>query len=88
MSNKYQIAVLGGGPGGYVAAIRSAQLGFKTVVIDSYSTMSMMYEWHQGLKDKTKNGTLPTQNDYGHIVKDASCDTSSVRIRACAMYLL
>ncbi|MCK7517615.1 MAG: FAD-dependent oxidoreductase [Ignavibacteriales bacterium] len=34
MPNKYQIAILGGGPGGYVAAIRAAQLGFKTVVID------------------------------------------------------
>ncbi len=34
MLNKFQIAILGGGPGGYVAAIRSAQLGFKTVVID------------------------------------------------------
>ena len=34
MSNKYDIAILGGGPGGYVAAIRASQLGFKTVVID------------------------------------------------------
>ena len=34
MPNKYQIAILGGGPGGYVAAIRAAQLGFKTVVVD------------------------------------------------------
>jgi dihydrolipoamide dehydrogenase len=29
MPNKYQIAILGGGPGGYVAAIRAAQLGLK-----------------------------------------------------------
>lgn len=34
-SNKsYDVAVLGGGPGGYVAAIRAAQLGLSTVVID------------------------------------------------------
>lgn len=31
---KYQVAVIGGGPGGYVAAVRCAQLGFKTVCVD------------------------------------------------------
>ena len=31
---KYDIIVLGSGPGGYVAAIRAAQLGFKTAVIE------------------------------------------------------
>ncbi|MCE5318995.1 MAG: FAD-dependent oxidoreductase, partial [Parachlamydia sp.] len=34
MSEKYDVAVIGGGPGGYVAAIRAAQLGLKTVCID------------------------------------------------------
>ena len=32
MAKHYDIAVLGGGPGGYVAAIRAGQLGLKTVV--------------------------------------------------------
>lgn len=36
---KYQICVIGGGPGGYVAAIRAAQLGFKTVCIDKRATL-------------------------------------------------
>ena len=31
---RYQVAVIGGGPGGYVAAIRSAQLGCSTVIIE------------------------------------------------------
>ncbi|GBD92348.1 dihydrolipoyl dehydrogenase [bacterium BMS3Abin04] len=39
MNNKYDIAVLGGGPGGYVAAIRASQLGFKTVVIEKGKTL-------------------------------------------------
>jgi dihydrolipoamide dehydrogenase len=34
MSNRYDIAVLGGGPGGYVAAIRAAQLGAKVACIE------------------------------------------------------
>jgi len=33
--SQYDVAVIGAGPGGYVAAIRAAQLGFKTVCIDA-----------------------------------------------------
>jgi len=32
--DKYDVAIIGAGPGGYVAAIRSAQLGLKTVIIE------------------------------------------------------
>lgn len=35
---KYDVVVIGSGPGGYVAAIRSAQLGLKTAIIEKYST--------------------------------------------------
>ncbi len=35
---KYDVVVIGSGPGGYVAAIRSAQLGMKTAIIEKYST--------------------------------------------------
>ena len=34
MSNHFDVVVLGAGPGGYVAAIRSAQLGLKTAIIE------------------------------------------------------
>jgi dihydrolipoamide dehydrogenase len=34
MSDKYDLVVIGGGPGGYVAAIRAAQLGMKTAVVE------------------------------------------------------
>jgi dihydrolipoamide dehydrogenase len=37
--NKFDVVVIGSGPGGYVAAIRCAQLGFKTAIIEKYSTM-------------------------------------------------
>ena len=36
---KYDVTVIGSGPGGYVAAIRSAQLGFKTAIIERYNTL-------------------------------------------------
>ena len=37
MSEKFQAVVIGGGPGGYVCAIRLAQLGLKTACIESVS---------------------------------------------------
>jgi len=35
----YDVAVIGSGPGGYVAAIRCAQLGLKTAIIEKYNTL-------------------------------------------------
>ena len=37
--SQFDVTVIGSGPGGYVAAIRCAQLGFKTAIIEKYSTM-------------------------------------------------
>ena len=39
MSEKFDVTVIGGGPGGYVCAIRLAQLGLKTACIESRSTL-------------------------------------------------
>ena len=39
MSEKFQAVVIGGGPGGYVCAIRLAQLGFKTACVESRGTL-------------------------------------------------
>lgn len=36
---KFDVAVIGSGPGGYVAAIRCAQLGLKTAIVEKYSTL-------------------------------------------------
>jgi len=35
----YEVVVIGSGPGGYVAAIRAAQLGLKTAIIEKYNTL-------------------------------------------------
>jgi dihydrolipoamide dehydrogenase len=37
MSDSFDVVVIGGGPGGYIAAIRAAQLGFSTACIDDWS---------------------------------------------------
>jgi len=37
--SSYDVAVIGSGPGGYVAAIRCAQLGMKTAIVEKYSTL-------------------------------------------------
>ncbi|NWF90779.1 MAG: dihydrolipoyl dehydrogenase [Ignavibacteriaceae bacterium] len=52
MSKNYEIAVLGGGPGGYVAAIRASQLGFRTVVIDPQKLGGICLNW----------GCIPTKS--------------------------
>ena len=52
MTKQYDIAVLGGGPGGYVAAIRAAQLGFKTTVIDKEKLGGICLNW----------GCIPTKS--------------------------
>ena len=52
MVESYDIAVLGGGPGGYVAAIRAGQLGFKTVVIDYRVLGGICLNW----------GCIPTKS--------------------------
>jgi dihydrolipoamide dehydrogenase len=40
MSQSFDVVVIGAGPGGYIAAIRAAQLGFKTACVDAWSNAS------------------------------------------------
>jgi len=42
---KYDVAILGGGPGGYVAAIRAAQLGKSTAIIDKDKLGGICLNW-------------------------------------------
>src|SRR3990170_3789293 len=43
--SKYDLAIIGGGPGGYVAAIRAAQLGLKTAVIEKDRIGGLCLNW-------------------------------------------
>jgi dihydrolipoamide dehydrogenase len=43
--SSYDVIIIGGGPGGYVAAIRSAQLGFKTAVVEREHLGGICLNW-------------------------------------------
>ena len=57
MSEKFQAVVIGGGPGGYVCAIRLAQLGLKTACIESRGSLrwNMFKCWMYTFKKLTKS---------------------------------
>ena len=42
---KYDIIVVGSGPGGYVTAIRASQLGFKTAMVEKESLGGVCLNW-------------------------------------------
>jgi len=79
----YDIIILGAGPGGYVAAIRAAQLGFRTAVVDREHLGGICLNW----------GCIPTKallrsaeifhyfahaKDFGLSAKDVSFDMEAV----------
>ena len=43
--NKYDVIVVGSGPGGYVTAIRATQLGFKTAIVEKESLGGVCLNW-------------------------------------------
>ena len=45
MSEKYDVIVIGAGPAGYVAAIRAAQLGFKTAIVERELLGGICLNW-------------------------------------------
>jgi dihydrolipoamide dehydrogenase len=81
--SKYDIIVLGSGPGGYVAAIRASQLGFKTAVIEKESLGGVCLNWgciptKALLKSAQVFEYLKHAEDYGLSVKDADKDFEAV----------
>lgn len=87
---QYDLAVLGGGPGGYVAAIRASQLGLKTVVIEREHLGGICLNW----------GCIPTKallrsaevyhliqhaDDFGLSVGDVSIDLKKIVKRSRAV---
>jgi len=66
----YDLVVLGSGPGGYVAAIRAAQLGFKTAIIEKETLGGICLNWgciptKALLKSAQVNEYIKHSKDYG-----------------------
>ncbi|MBT8270540.1 MAG: dihydrolipoyl dehydrogenase, partial [Bacteroidia bacterium] len=81
--SKYDIIVLGSGPGGYVTAIRASQLGFKTAIIEKESLGGVCLNWgciptKALLKSAQVFEYLNHAADYGLKVKDADKDFDAV----------
>lgn len=83
MTENYDVIVLGSGPGGYVAAIRSAQLGLKTAIVERENLGGICLNW----------GCIPTKallrsaeifhymqhaGDYGLAAEKISADIAAV----------
>ena len=66
----YDVVVIGSGPGGYVAAIRASQLGFKTAIIEKESLGGICLNWgciptKALLKSAQVNEYIKHAKDYG-----------------------
>ncbi|MFK8269957.1 dihydrolipoyl dehydrogenase [Capnocytophaga stomatis] len=81
--SKYDIIVLGSGPGGYVTAIRASQLGFKTAVVEKENLGGVCLNWgciptKALLKSAQVFEYLKHASDYGLSVKEFDKDFSAV----------
>ncbi|MBT8263653.1 MAG: dihydrolipoyl dehydrogenase [Bacteroidia bacterium] len=85
--SKYDIIVLGSGPGGYVTAIRASQLGLKTAIIEKENLGGVCLNWgciptKALLKSAQVFEYLKHAEDYGLTVKDADKDFGKVVARS------
>jgi dihydrolipoamide dehydrogenase len=85
--NKYDVIVLGSGPGGYVTAIRSSQLGFKTAVIEKESLGGVCLNWgciptKALLKSAQVFNYLKHAEDYGLKIESYGKDFDAVVSRS------
>jgi len=80
---KYDIIVLGSGPGGYVTAIRASQLGFKVAIVEKENLGGICLNWgciptKALLKSAQVFDYLKHASDYGLTVTDFDKDFSAV----------
>ena len=84
---KYDIIIIGSGPGGYVTAIRASQLGMKTALVEKESLGGICLNWgciptKALLKSAQVFDYLNHANDYGLNVKNFSSDFNSIISRS------
>jgi dihydrolipoamide dehydrogenase len=79
MATKYDLIVIGSGPGGYVAAIRASQLGMKVGIVEKAEIGGICLNWgciptKALLKSAQVFEYISHAADYGINIKDASVD--------------
>ncbi len=83
MSDGYDVVVIGSGPGGYVAAIRCAQLGLRTACIERESLGGICLNWgciptKALLKSAEVLETMHRAKEFGIAVGDAKADFPAI----------
>jgi dihydrolipoamide dehydrogenase len=83
MANKYDLIVIGSGPGGYPAAIRASQLGMKVGVVERSEVGGICLNWgciptKALLKSANIFEYISHSEDYGITVKDAKADFTAI----------
>ena len=83
MSKKFDLIVLGSGPGGYVTAIRASQLGLKTAIVEKESLGGVCLNWgciptKALLKSAQVFEYIKNADAYGLKIKDFDKDFDAV----------
>ena len=81
--NNYDLIILGGGPGGYNAAFRAAELGKKVAIVDDNNLGGVCLNWgciptKSLLKNAEVIDLINTSESYGISVKDIAVDFESI----------
>src|SRR4051794_13502186 len=86
----FDLIILGGGPGGYVAAVRASQLGMKVAVVERENLGGICLNWgciptKALLRSSEISHLLHHLGDYGFSAKDIQYDAKKVVARSRAV---
>src|SRR6267154_2389587 len=87
MAESFDVIIIGGGPGGYVCAIRCGQLGLKTAVVERENLGGICLNWgciptKALLRCSEINHLLHHLDEYGFAAKEVSFDFKKIVARS------